>query len=439
MNYPKPKSEKLISELNKYVIVEPYPFVVDLKSCKGMYIGTIDNDKIFDWTGLYGSKLIGYNHPKMFEQNYLTNLSFVANTKLANPDFLSPECLDYYRLLHSLSPKCMRDYKPEVYSVNSGAEAVENMMKYFIKLFQHKMDKKGKKVNNKRFIYFDQGFHGRTLFALNVTVLDHDPMLTKDFQGLVPGNFKIPFPAMDSDKTYEENLIVMNSALASLEYIMQTYSDEIAGLILEPIQGAGGHRIALPEFYTKLSLLCQKYDIAWGLDEVQTAGGQTGEFFSIDLFDIPYPPDAVASAKKLGNGVVYMKKPMEDIGVLDSTWGGTLSDMLRFVQEWKIVQEEKLLEQIEEKAKYLISKLKKLQEKFPNIIGNIRGLGIYQGFSLKKEGDKAKLVDLALENENLLLLAAGKDTIRLRPPLDMTMQDVDLLYEKLYNLFDKNF
>lgn len=439
MNYPKPKSEKLISELNKYVIVEPYPFVVDLKSCKGMYIGTIDNDKIFDWTGLYGSKLIGYNHPKMFEQNYLTNLSFVANTKLANPDFLSPECLDYYRLLHSLSPKCMRDFKPEVYSVNSGAEAVENMMKYFIKLFQHKMDKKGKKVNNKRFIYFDQGFHGRTLFALNVTVLDHDPMLTKDFQGLVPGNFKIPFPAMDSDKTYEENLIVMNSALASLEYIMQTYSDEIAGLILEPIQGAGGHRIALPEFYTKLSLLCQKYDIAWGLDEVQTAGGQTGEFFSIDLFDIPYPPDAVASAKKLGNGVVYMKKPMEDIGVLDSTWGGTLSDMLRFVQEWKIVQEEKLLEQIEEKAKYLISKLKKLQEKFPNIIGNIRGLGIYQGFSLKKEGDKAKLVDLALENENLLLLAAGKDTIRLRPPLDMTMQDVDLLYEKLYNLFDKNF
>ncbi|MCK9499129.1 MAG: aminotransferase class III-fold pyridoxal phosphate-dependent enzyme [Bacteroidales bacterium] len=439
MNYPKPKSEKLISELNKYVIVEPYPFVVDLKSCKGMYIGTIDNDKIFDWTGLYGSKLIGYNHPKMFEQNYLTNLSFVANTKLANPDFLSPECLDYYRLLHSLSPKCMRDFKPEVYSVNSGAEAVENMMKYFIKLFQHKMDKKGKKVNNKRFIYFDQGFHGRTLFALNVTVLDHDPMLTKDFQGLVPGNFKIPFPAMDSDKTYEENLILMNSALASLEYIMQTYSDEIAGLILEPIQGAGGHRIALPEFYTKLSLLCQKYDIAWGLDEVQTAGGQTGEFFSIDLFDIPYPPDAVASAKKLGNGVVYMKKPMEDIGVLDSTWGGTLSDMLRFVQEWKIVQEEKLLEQIEEKAKYLISKLKKLQEKFPNIIGNIRGLGIYQGFSLKKEGDKAKLVDLALENENLLLLAAGKDTIRLRPPLDMTMQDVDLLYEKLYNLFDKNF
>ena len=78
---------------------------MDLKSCKGMYIGTIDNDKIFDWTGLYGSKLIGYNHPKMFEQNYLTNLSLVANTKLANPDFLSPECLDYYRLLHILCPK----------------------------------------------------------------------------------------------------------------------------------------------------------------------------------------------------------------------------------------------------------------------------------------------------------------------------------------------
>ncbi len=434
MKYPKPKSAELIEELNKYVIVEPHPFVVDLKSCQGMYLATIDGDKIFDWTGLYGSKLITYNHPKMFEAEYLENLHYVANTKLANPDYLTVECLEYYRLLHSLSPKCIRNYRPEVYSVNSGAEAVENMMKYFIKLFQYKMSKKGKTVTKKRFIYFDQGFHGRTLFALNVTVLDHDPLLTKDFQGIVPGNFKIPFPALDNDKTYEENLAMMNSALANLEYIMETYNDEIAGLILEPIQGAGGHRIALPEFYTKLSLLCEKYDIAWGLDEVQTAGGQTGEFFCIDLFDIPYPPDAIASAKKLGNGVVYMKKPLEDIGVLDSTWGGTLSDMLRFVQEWKVVVGEKLIEQVEEKAEYLVAKLKDLQRLFPEKIGNIRGYGLYQGFSLKNLGDKTKLVDLALENENLLLLGAGKDNIRLRPPLDMTINDVDLLYEKLKRL-----
>jgi L-lysine 6-transaminase len=437
MNFPKPKSASLIKELNNYVIVEPYPFVINLKKCRGMWLETVDGDRLFDWTGLYGSKLIGYNHPRMFEPDYIETLTYAANTKLANPDYLTTECLDYYRLLHSITPKCMRNEDPEVYSVNSGAEAVENMMKYFINLFQHKMEKKGKSVTKKRFIYFDQAFHGRTIFALNVTVLDHDPVLTKDFQGIVPGNFRIPFPAVDNDKSYDENLAVMNSTLSNLEYIMKTYNDEIAGLILEPIQGAGGHRIALPEFYTELSKLCQKYEIFWGLDEVQTAGGQTGEVFCIDLFDIPHPPDAVASAKKLANGVVYMKKPMEDFGVLDSTWGGTLSDMVRFVQEWKIVIDENLISAVQKKSEYLISKLKDLQSKHSDKVSNVRGLGLYQGFTLIKPGDKSKLVDMALEQEDLLLLGAGKDTIRLRPPLDMTNEDTDLLVEKLDRLIAK--
>ncbi len=437
MKFPKSASEKIIKQLNDYVIVEPYPFVINLKGCRGMWIETIEGDKIFDWTGLYGSKLIGYNHPSMFELDYLETLSFAANTKLPNPDFLTPECLEYYKVLHSIAPKCMANEDLEVYSVNSGAEAVENMMKYFINLFQHKMTKKGKQVNKKRFIYFDQAFHGRTIFALNITVLDHDPVLTKDFQGIVPGNFKIPFPAVDNDKSIEENLEVMKSTLDNLEYIMKTYQDEIAGLILEPIQGAGGHRIALPEFYTNLSKLCHKYDILWGLDEVQTAGGQTGEIFCIDLFDIPYPPNAVASAKKLANGVVYMIDPMEDLGVLDSTWGGTLSDMVRFVQEWKIVKKERLLESVAQKSEYLVAKLTELKNKHSSLITNIRGLGIYQGFSLKDSSNKGKLIELALENENLLLLGAGKDTVRLRPPLDMKNEDVDLLVEKLDNILSR--
>jgi L-lysine 6-transaminase len=229
----------------------------------------------------------------------------------------------------------------------------------------------------------------------------------------------------------QQDEMIARQKEALLARQMKTYQDEIAGLILEPIQGAGGHRIALPEFYTNLSKLCHKYDILWGLDEVQTAGGQTGEVFCIDLFDIPYPPNAVASAKKLANGVVYMIDPMEDLGVLDSTWGGTLSDMVRFVQEWKIVTDENLLALVPQKSSYLVEKLTLLKDKYPNILSNIRGLGLYQGFSLLKTGDKAKLVEMALEEENMLLLGAGKDTIRLRPPLDMKNEDVDLLVEKL--------
>ncbi len=432
MTYPKPQSEAMLKELAGYVIAEPYPFVVDLERCRGMTLATVDGDEITDWGGLYGSKLLGYNHPRMAEPEYARQVLLAANTKIANPDFLTPQCLAYYRLLHRLAPKCMRDKGVEVYAVNSGAEAVENMMKYFINLFHHR--KNGRPDANPRFIYFDQAFHGRTVYALNVTTLKNDPIATRDFQGIIAGNLQVQFPALHTRLSPEENDEKVTGALEALEALLKTYKDEIAGVILEPLQGAGGHRLAPPRFYTGLSELCHRYDVPWGLDEVQTSGGQTGAVFSIDLFDIPHPPQAVATAKKFGNGVVYMANSMEDVGVLDSTWGGALVDMVRFVHEWQIVEDEKLIEAVPAKTERLVRGLAELEQRFPTKICNIRGLGLYQGFNVLGQGNKARLIELALEKENLLLLGAGIYSIRFRPPLDVTEKDINLLLAALNRL-----
>ncbi len=430
MPYPKADSQRMLDELSRYVIAEPYPFVVDLENSKGLWLATVDGDRIMDWCGLYGSKLIGYNHPRLYEAEYARQLVIAANTKMANPDFLTPQCLAYYRLLHRLAPKCMRG-NVEVYAVNSGAEAVENMMKYLINLHHKKQQAKGHPVLNHRFIYFDQAFHGRTVYALNITKLANDPIATRDFQGIIQGNLQVPFPEYDARRSDAENEAVVDQALATIEFFMRNHGDEIAGVILEPLQGAGGHRLALKRFYQGLSALCQRYDIGWGLDEVQTSGGQTGAVFTIDLFDVPYPPQAVASAKKFGNGVVYMLKSMEDIGVLDSTWGGTLADMVRFVQEWSIVEDEGLLELVPAKAERLARGLEALVERNRHLISNVRGLGLYQGFTLNDRTHKGRLVDLALETEDLLLLGAGTDSIRFRPPLDVTEAEIDEMLVRL--------
>lgn len=215
---------------------------------------------------------------------------------------------------------------------------------------------------------------------------------------------------------------------------MQQYPDEIAGVILEPLQGAGGHRIAGPRFYQELSRLCHRYQINWGLDEVQTSGGQCGKVFAIDLFDLPYPPQAVASAKKFGNGVLYMQRSMQDVGVLDSTWGGTLADMVRFVQEWHIVRDEQLLAAVPDKAQQLVAGLEQLAREWPQLMYNIRGWGLYQGFSLHRVEDKGRLIQMALDEEDLLLLGAGTQSIRFRPPLDVSAADIELLLEKLRRL-----
>ena len=156
--------------------------------------------------------------------------------------------------------------------------------------------------------------------------------------------------------------------------------------------------------------------------------------FCIDCFDIPYPPQAVASAKKFGNGVLFMQHSMQDVGVLDSTWGGTLADMVRFVQEWDIVEQQQLLAAVEAKSRHLVDGLQTLAARYPQRIRHVRGLGLYQGFTLVTPADKGRLITMALEQEDLLLLGAGTESIRFRPPLDVTLEEIDLLLAKLARL-----
>lgn len=437
MKYPGPKSRHMLDELKKYVISEPQDFVIDLEQSQGMYLTSVDGQKIFDWGGYYGSKLLGHNHPRLARPEYVKKLTLAANNKVANPDFLTPECLEYYRWIHALAPQCMKNPQLEVYAVNSGAEAIENMMKYFINLFHHRQIKRGRIPTARRFLYFDRAFHGRTVFALNVTQMQHDPIVTKDFHGLIPGNIQIPFPALHSDRSEAFNQELAQKSLESVEDAFRRFSEEIVGVIVEPLQGAGGQRLAVKSFYQGLSQLCHRYGVYLGFDEIQTSGGQTGSFFAIDQFALPHPPQAVAAAKKMGNGVVYMLYPMQDEGVLDSTWGGTLADMVRFVEEIQIVQEEKLIEQVPEKTQVLLDGLKDLQTQFPDLIENIRGMGLYQGFSLKNPAHKSRLIQIALQEEDLLLLGASTDTIRLRPVLDVSVPDIQQLMQHLKRCFER--
>ncbi|MBK8858236.1 MAG: aminotransferase class III-fold pyridoxal phosphate-dependent enzyme [Opitutaceae bacterium] len=432
--FPGPQSAAMIKELSRYVLADPYPFCVDLEKSEGMWLVTVEGERLFDWAGYYGSKWIAHNHPRLFEPEYLRKLGFAANNKLANPDFLTRECLDYYRVLREVAPRCMLNERLEIYTVNSGAEAVENMMKYFINLHDRK---RGRKAGPRRFIYFDQAFHGRTIFALNVTELTHAPVITRDYHGLVHGNIQVPFPAVDEDASAEDNRRRTAQALALVGQLLREHAGEIVAIVLEPLQGAGGHRAAEKEFFQGLSRLAHDHDVFLGLDEVQTAGGQTGSFFMVDQLDLPYPPQAIATGKKLGNGVIYMLHPMEDEGVLDSTWGGTLADMVRFVQELAIVRDEHLIEDVPAKAQHLLARLHGLQAKFPAQVRNIRGAGLYQGFSLATPALKSALLSRALEEENLLLLGAGETSIRLRPNLHVTTADIDRLAQMLDRLLSR--
>ena len=424
--FPGPLSRAMLDELSRYVIAEPWPFAVDIDRCRGMDLATVDGQPVRDWGGLYGSRLIGWNHPRLRDPAVRERLASAAACKTTNPDLLTPQCLAYYRLLHEeLAPRCMRNDRLEVYAVNSGAEAVENLMKYFINLHLHRCQQRQVRPALRRFIVFDQAFHGRTVYALNATRLAHDPVMTLGFHGLTAHNLVVDFPTAEA---------AVAPALHAVAEAIECHGDEIAGIIVEPIQGAGGHRIAPAGFFARLSELAHRHGIPLGFDEVQTAGGQCGAVFAADLLDLPHPPMGIATAKKFGCGVVYMLHPMDDLGVLDSTWGGTLADMVRAVEEFAVVREERLIEQVPAKAERLVAGLDDLIARHPQRLGHRRGLGLYQGFTVFGAGAKAVLIDAALERESLLLLGAGADSIRLRPPLDVGAAEIDGLVAALGRL-----
>jgi L-lysine 6-transaminase len=421
----------MIHELRDYVRVDPHPFAVDLEKSRGVYLATVDGEMVFDWGGYYGSKLIGHNHPDLEDPAYLKRLARAANNKVSNPDFLTRECLDYYRMLHTKAPECMRRPELEVYVVNSGAEAVENMMKYLLVLHGERAQARGEMPAVRRFLYFDRAFHGRTVFALNITQLTHDPVVTRGFQGIVPGNVQVKFPSLDTSQPDERNDSRTDHCLGVVEDCLQQYPGEIVAIVVEPIQGAGGHRVAQPRFFRELSRLAHEHDTFLAFDEVQTAGGQTGALFMCDQLGLPHPPQAVVVAKKFGNGAVFMLETLGDRGVLDSTWGGTLADMVRACREFEIVDREGLIAQVPAKAAVLVEGLERLARKYHDTIFNVRGMGLYQGFTLRKPAHKRRLIELALQTEQMLLLGAGVQTIRLRPVLDVTEDDISLMLQKL--------
>ena len=429
MRYPGPVSARMLDELGRYVVATPYPFVVDLEHSEGMWLATVDGQRLFDWAGYFGSKLIGHNHPRLNEPDYVARLVRAANNKVANPDFLTPECLEYYRMLHRLAPESMHGSRLEVYAVNSGAEAIENLLKYLIARFNARKAGEGRRPAAPRFLYFDQAFHGRTVYALQVTQTI-DPVGTKDFHGLASGgNVKLPFPAIDTDLPDSWNARRTDDALRVVESVLEHMGDDVAGILVEPIQGAGGQRVAQARFFQGLSELAHRYGVALAFDEVQTSLWATGRLFAIDHFDLPYPPTAVAVGKKFGCGAVYMIEPLDDIGVLDSTWGGTLADMVRVVQEVKIVEEEGLAEQVVAKGERLAEGLRRICAIPGSKVRNVRGLGLYQGFSLESPAQKASFIETAREEHDLLLLGAGADSIRTRPNLSVTTSDIDRFLE----------
>ena len=361
---------------------------------KGSYLIAENGDKYLDFVQGIAVNILGHCHNHLVKtiQEQSKKLWHVSNA------FVIPE---QERLAKRLTDNTFADF---VCFQNSGTEATEASIKIARKYF-HKI---GKSEKN-RIITFQGAFHGRTLAALFAA---NNPKHTEGFGPKVEGFDQVPF--------------------ADHEAIKKAINKNTAAIMIETIMGEGGIKV-VPDFCLKgLRELCDKHEILLILDEVQSAY-RTGSFFAFEQSGIT--PDIVPIAKGIGGGFplgacLVTKKVSVGMtpGTHGSTFGGNPLAMAVGNAVLDVIFEKDFLQNVKKKGEYFDIALNKIKNKYPKIIGEIRGIGLMKG--LKMLVDNTEFIK-KLMNQKMLTIKAEENVIRIFPPLVVKNNELDEAISKI--------
>jgi 4-aminobutyrate aminotransferase len=313
---------------------------------------------------------------------------------------------------------------------NSGAEAIEAA----IKLARYH-------TGRNQLIAFQQSFHGRTMGALSLT--SSKPVQRKGFGPLVPGVTHIPYPNMYRPPFSGQPDSCGSRCLQYLEDVVfktTVNAEEVAAIIVEPVQGEGGYVVPPPDFLSGLERLARQYGILLIADEVQCGMGRTGKMFASEHFD--FHPDIVAIAKGVASGLplglMMARKEIMDWGpgAHASTFGGNPVCIAAAMETIRLL-EEQYIANAAKVGSLMKSRLQQLMTRH-SCIGDVRGLGLMLGVEIVKDRatraiDPSRRDAIVEESfkRGLLVLAAGSSTIRLSPPLLVDEEQAEFAVETI--------
>jgi len=367
---------------------------ISFKSGKGSYLYSTDNKKYLDFVQGIAVNSLGHAHPKLVKaiKNQSKKLWHVSNA------FQIPEG---EKLAKKLCQKTFADY---VMFQNSGAEATEAAIKVARRYFYSIG-----KPNKNRIICIKNSFHGRTLAAIFAS---GSKKMTEGFGPKVPGFDHIQFRNSKPRFLNIKNKIKKNTA----------------AIMVETILGEGGIKTIPDKCLKYLRKICNKKNILLIVDEVQSGISRSGDFFAFEQSKIK--PDIVPIAKGIGGGfpigaVLMTKKVAAGMipGTHGSTFGGNPLAMAVGNAVMDIVSSKKFLENVKKSSKYFFLKLDNLKKKYPNIIKEIRGRGLLIGIQLHR--DQVEFIKKLMDNR-LLTIRASENVVRILPPLNVKINELNL-------------
>jgi L-lysine 6-transaminase len=413
--------------LARHILADGYDLVLDYEKSHGSWFHDARSGREYlDFLTFFGSNPIGYNHPRMHEPEFLAVLHRVAQLKPSLSDIYSVEYADFVDVMGRL---CKPAHMKYLFFIEGGTLAIENALKTAFDWKVRRNQAKGiPGEKGQQILHFRQAFHGRSGYALSLT--NTDPVKTDYFP-------KFPWPRVDNPHlsfpvTPEVLRDVAAGEQRAIEQIEKAFADnpdDIAAIIIEPIQAEGGDNHFRAEFLQTLQRLCRKHECLFIVDEVQTGVGLTGKMWAHEHFGLQ--PDALAFGKKtqvcgIMAGPRIDEEPQNVFKVssrINSTWGGGMTDMVRFGRFLEVIDEERLVDNARDVGAYLLDGLRAVQAELP-VISNARGLGLMIAFDLPTPQLRSKLHESLIEN-GLLLLTCGVRSIRFRPPLNLSRPEAD--------------
>lgn len=419
MNLPGPKAKALIDRDS--AVISPsyprgYPFVME--HGKGTEVWDVDGNRFLDFASGIAVVSTGHSHPKVVKAIKEQADKFIH----ISSDFYHEKWIELGEKLNDIAPF---SEKAVSFMTNSGTESVEAA----IKLARYH-------TKRTEFIGFLGAFHGRTMGAVTLTA--SKPNYHRGFYPLMNGVYHVPYP--DPYRPILNSLPGEDYGETVVRYIEEQIlshivpADNVAGIIIEPIQGEGGYVVPSEGFFPALRKLCDKYGILLIADEVQSGMGRSGKWWAIEHFGVE--PDIVCAAKGIASGMpLGAMIAREHImswqkGAHGNTYGGNPLSCAAALATIELIRDE-YLKNAEEVGEYTLDALQEIMVRHSSI-GEVRGKGLMIGVefvkdkSTKEPGEKIRdqVVDHAFQT-GLLLLGCGKNTIRIAPPLSVSRSEVD--------------
>jgi acetylornithine/N-succinyldiaminopimelate aminotransferase len=377
-------------------------FDISFTHGEGAHLFDNSGKKYLDFGAGIAVNSLGHCHPKMVEAltsqaKKLWHVSNIYNSKELN------------NYAEKLVSNTFADY---VFFCNSGAESIECVIKMIRRHFFVK-----NQPNKHRIITFSGAFHGRTIATISAAGKE------KYLEGFRP--------ALDGFDNVE---------FGNIEAVKKAVGENTAGILIEPIQGEEGIRVADKVFLHELRKICDENQLLLAFDEVQCGMGRTGHLFAYDHFGIK--PDLIGTAKAIAGGFplgacLATKNAASGmtIGVHGTTYGGNPLAMATANAVLDVMLENDFLAKVQKNGDLLKSNLSELQKKFPDLISEVRGVGLMLGLKLSEKLVNAEFAAKLIDH-GILIIPAGDNVIRILPPLIIDQSHISESINKLTSAFE---